>query len=419
MHELAYMSIFAAVVLIIGIMEKRRIDGRVEKIPLRILVNGIRGKSTVTRLITGILKEDERRVVGKTTGTSARIIYWDRDEEEPIVRALQGPNISEQKHFNRKAVKRSADAIVSECMAVNPEYQAVFQERFVKANITVIANILEDHMEVMGPSLDHIAEAFSSTIPENGHLVMPDTPYRRYFHKLAEQKNTKLVICDEDAVDEEYLKKFPFMVFPQNAALALAVADILEIDREVALQGMLNAPVDPGAMRVHQIGEPADQKFFFNGFAANDATSTLNIWERIKQLGYPVHNATIVMNCRDDRVERTIQFAEDVIPHIEMKNLIVMGKDVWPVKNAYEEGKYKADNFINLEGYDTEEVVQQLKDLPRETVIYGIGNIHGGGDKLADEMALLAETHMTDEEELTSIREADSNKGYRTSYQGN
>ena len=63
--------------------------------PLRVNVNGIRGKSTVTRLVTAILAEEGYNVVGKTTGTAARMIYG-LDREEPIVRKPEGANIKEQ-----------------------------------------------------------------------------------------------------------------------------------------------------------------------------------------------------------------------------------------------------------------------------------------------------------------------------------
>lgn len=383
MDELVYLMILFVFVLVIGLWEKYRLDRRLNKIPTRILVNGIRGKSTVTRLVMGILKQDDRKVIGKTTGTSARMFYWNQEEEDPIVRGLQGPNISEQMRITEKVVKKRADAFVSECMAVHPEYQKVFQERLVKSNITIIANVIEDHMDVMGPTLDDIAEAFSSTIPENGYVIIPETPYEKYFEKIARQKNSKVVVADESWIDEEYLQKFSFMIFPQNAALAMAVAEILNIDRDVAMEGMLQAPVDPGAMRVHRFGEEEAPKYFFNGFAANDTTSTLNIWERIQELDYPNDERTIVMSCRSDRVERTIDFAENVLPHIEMERLIVMGESVWPITQAYEEGEIRPLNLINLEKEPTEVIIEQLQELPDDSVVYGIGNIVGAGEKVA------------------------------------
>ncbi|WP_096440821.1 poly-gamma-glutamate synthase PgsB [Alteribacter populi] len=387
-----YLILFALLVFALGLVERFTLDREIKRIPTRVLINGIRGKSTVTRLIMGILKENGERVVGKTTGTSARMMYWDQEEEEPIVRGLQGPNISEQKRMVKKVVQKKADAFVSECMAVNPEYQKVFQARFVKANVTVIANVMEDHLDVMGPTLDDIAAAFSSTIPENGYVIIPQTTYQRFFERIAKKKNTEVVVADDSLIDEEYLKKFSFMIFPENAALALAVADVLNIDRDVALAGMLNAPVDPGAMRVHRFGKEVAPKYFFNGFAANDATSTLNIWERIKELDYPMEHRTVVMNCRDDRVDRTLQFVQDVLPHLKADTLVLIGRGVSPIVQAYKEDKLPFSNLVNLEKEPTQTVLHHLNELPGNSVVYGIGNIHGGGDELAqviEETALI------------------------------
>ncbi|NJP38485.1 poly-gamma-glutamate synthase PgsB [Bacillus luteus] len=381
-----YLGVIAAVIFYIGIKERRKMDRQLQKIPTRILVNGIRGKSTVTRLLMGIAKEDGQRTAGKTTGTSPRLFYWDSEEEEPIMRSLQGANISEQKIINDQVADRNVSTFVAECMAVNPEYQKVFEDRFVRPHITVITNIVEDHLDVMGPTLDQIAEAFSRTIPKNGYVVMPETDYNDFFEDIAENRGSEVVYYSTKGIDESYLKKFPYMMFAENAAIGLAVAGILGIDRDTAMRGMLNAPVDPGAMKIHSFGTASEPSYFFNGFAANDATSTRNIWNKILASGYRHRHKAVIMNCRDDRVDRTIQFAEEVLPELKMDTLIVAGKAVQPIVRAYEEGSIQVNKLINLEKADTEEVIDELKKLPDETLLYGIGNIHGGGQEIADAM---------------------------------
>ena len=72
--------------MVLGIREQMAQKRNVEKIPIRVNINGIRGKSTVTRLITSILTEAGYKTVGKTTGTAARMIYWFQDDEDIIVR---------------------------------------------------------------------------------------------------------------------------------------------------------------------------------------------------------------------------------------------------------------------------------------------------------------------------------------------
>ena len=72
---------FSMLVFTLAILEKRKHQQNLNLIKTRIIVNGIRGKSTVTRLIFGILKEAGIQVIGKTTGTSPRMIYWFTEED--------------------------------------------------------------------------------------------------------------------------------------------------------------------------------------------------------------------------------------------------------------------------------------------------------------------------------------------------
>lgn len=153
---------------LLGAREKVRNKMNVESIPVRVNVNGIRGKSTVTRLITGVLQKAGYKTVGKTTGTDARMLYWFDGLEEPIKRRLEGPNIGEQRKVIEKTGQLNADALVSECMAVKPDYQIIFQEELLQANIGLIVNVLEDHMDVLGPTLEEVADSFGNAIPYDG-----------------------------------------------------------------------------------------------------------------------------------------------------------------------------------------------------------------------------------------------------------
>ena len=58
-----------------------------------------------------------------------------------------------------------------------------FKTGCAQANIGVIVNVLEDHLDVMGPTLDEIADAFTATIPYNGHLIITQSPYADFFKK--------------------------------------------------------------------------------------------------------------------------------------------------------------------------------------------------------------------------------------------
>ncbi|HHS51000.1 MAG TPA: poly-gamma-glutamate synthase PgsB, partial [candidate division Zixibacteria bacterium] len=102
-----------AVLVIWWVLEYRRHTRNIERIGIRIHVNGTRGKSSVTRLIAGALREAGVRTVAKTTGSLPQLILPD-GTEEPIVR-LGSPNIHEQIGIIRKAVALGAEALVIEC----------------------------------------------------------------------------------------------------------------------------------------------------------------------------------------------------------------------------------------------------------------------------------------------------------------
>ncbi len=378
-----YAIALIAFVFLLGVIEQIRHNKNLNSMELRINVNGTRGKSTATRLITAILREAGIKAVGKTTGTSARIIYWDRDEEEPIKRGRLGPNIIEQKAVVRKAARHGASAFVTECMAVNPDYQVTFQEKLVRANIGVIVNVREDHMDLCGPTLDFIAESFTSGIPRNGTLIVGSGRYNDYFRKETQKRNCRLLIADEREIPKGYLDQFGYVIFPENVAIGLAAAKALNIDRETALRGMLAAAPDPGALMIYRL-DSKRAAYFVNGFAANDPDSINMIWEHIKAIGYSTENPMVIINCRPDRVDRTLQLAEDVLPNMKIDILVAMGMTVAPVTEGVNAKKILPGKYINAEGRPPYEVYKMIKEDLLYRLTFGIGNIHGGGQELVD-----------------------------------
>lgn len=373
---------FLILVLVFGIIEKKQHNNRLKNIPIRININGIRGKSTITRLIYSVLRENEYHVVGKTTGTDARMLYWYTDAEEPIIRKPQGANIGEQREIIKKVVKHKADALVNECMAVNPDYQITFQNDLVKANVGVIVNVMEDHMDVLGPTLDEVAEAFTATIPVNGKLVVMKDQYTSYFAKEAKKRDTELIVVDKDEISESYLRKFNYLVFPDNVAIALGVARAIGIEDNIAYQGMLNAPPDSGAIEIKYIKANNSTNVFVNAFAANEPQSSKAILEKVESYNYPYKKKVIILNCRSDRVDRTRQFVENFIKDVEFDTLICIGKSTKMVSDLMETLPNK--NYINLEGAHIEEIKHNVYKKMNEALIFCIGNIHGPGKIVAD-----------------------------------
>lgn len=388
MVEILAISISLLLLIVLGLREKKNNDINIGKIPIRVNVNGIRGKSTITRLIAAILTEAGYKTVGKTTGTAPRVIYDGKEEE--IFRDASGVNIREQLKVIQSSKDYGADALVLECMAVNPDYQKIYQEKMVQANIGVIVNIREDHLDEMGPTTDEIALAFSTTVPYDGILIIPDTEYNDYFTEIAQERNTKIFIADEEEIPKGYLDKFNYVVFPNNISIPLALAKALDIDKKTALKGMLKAEADPGALRITTIQVDGKESIFVNAMAANDPLSTLDIWQMLEDDNLIQARPIVLFNARQDRVDRTIQMTKECIPYLGSDiDLILMGQVVEPIKVAYEKGKLKNINqLIDLSNQSGKEVRDHIYKIMDGRLVFSMGNVHGIGEEFFEAISI-------------------------------
>ena len=369
-----------------GVFEKKSNDKNLVGIPLRVNVNGIRGKSTVTRLVTSVLAEGGYNVVGKTTGTAARLIYPD-GTEVPIKRKPEGANIKEQIKCIDKAAKYGADSMVFECMALKPEYQELVQNDMVRAQVYVVVNVLEDHLDVMGPTTADISRVFAKSIPWNGITITMPGPHIEVFERVCRRRHCKLVIANEGNVSPAFLEKFSYELFPANAVIAYEVANALGIPRDVAEAGMLKANPDPGALRIVEVKNP--HIIFVNGFAANEPSSSIAIWNRMEQKGLTNGRVVVLFNGRPDRVDRTDQFIRDFFPWLPQGTVLVgMGQGLKRLRKAYETGKYpNLGGYVDMEGKKAGEVIRLFSSREFEgSVVLGVGNIHGDAIDLIDLM---------------------------------
>src|SRR5699024_68403 len=159
-------------------------------------------------------------------------------------------------------------------MAVNPDYQIIFQKDLVKANIGVIVNVMEDHMDVLGPTLDEVAQAFTATIPYKGHLIVMKDDYTPFFAKVAKRRKTQLIVVDMDEVPVSDLINFEYNVFQDNVVILMDVVVALGLVRFTVLIGMLNAQTDVVSVELNLFNANEIKNIYVNAFAANEPQST-------------------------------------------------------------------------------------------------------------------------------------------------
>jgi poly-gamma-glutamate synthase PgsB/CapB len=216
------------VLLVAGVLEQRRHYASLAQIPTRVLVNGIRGKSSITRLCAGALRGGGLATVAKTTGTAARFIHPDATEE-PVYRKFGIANVVEQIGIVRRAAAYRPDALVIECMAVMPALQEVNQEKLIRSTIGVLCNVREDHLAEMGPTLDDVARSLSRSMPVGGVCVTAEKERLHILKEEADRRNCRLVAVDPDSVTDAELRGFSWFTFKENVAIALAVAELLGV----------------------------------------------------------------------------------------------------------------------------------------------------------------------------------------------
>ncbi|WP_369249829.1 poly-gamma-glutamate synthase PgsB [Streptomyces sp. R41] len=386
-----------AILLVAGIVEQRRHFTNLDHIPSRVLVNGIRGKSSITRLCAGALRGGGLTTVAKTTGTAARFIHPDATEE-PVYRKFGIANVVEQIGIVRRAAAYQPDALVIECMAVMPALQEINQSKLIRSTIGVLCNVREDHLAEMGPTLDDVARSLCRSMPEDGICVTAEKDRFDILQEEADARNCRLIYADPDTVSDEELRGFSWFTFKENVAIALTVAELLGIDRETALKGMYEAPPDPGVLSVERYLTPEGKKVrFANVFAANDPESTLMNINQLLDLGAIHRPLNVVINCRPDRVERNGQMGE-IIPDLDPERVFVIGH---PAKSAIDAipAEFRS-RAVDLGGdkRDPEEFMAKLlEQLGPDSSLVAIGNIHGQGENLLEHLAELPPDDSADE----------------------
>lgn len=378
--------LLAGILLVIGMIEKALHDRSLKSIPIRIHVNGTRGKSTTTRLIAAGLRSGGLRVIAKTTGTVPMITMED-GSEVPIRR--RGPaNIMEQVRTIRMARARRAHAVVLECMALHPENQWVSEHRMVKSTIGVITNVRPDHLDIIGPEIEDAAMALSATVPARGHLVTAEFRCLGIIAKRAERLGTRIHAVQGEDIGDETMRRFGYLNFKDNVAIALRVCELAGVDKDAALPGILEAMPDPGAARIRHTVHRGNSVVFINAFAANDPESTNMVWDTAKQhadAGLPI---VAVMNNRSDRPQRIAELAP-VVVHVHPDYVVLIGDMAWIARRVLLRAMPDVA-VVDLGGRRSpESVMDALCSLDRVrssggALVFGYGNTKGAGQALWD-----------------------------------
>ncbi len=384
MHVILITSILILFLVVLGIIEYAYHVKNLRSISIRIHVNGTRGKSSVTRLIAAGLREAGIKTFAKTTGALPRMIIHD-GSEYPVFR--QGmANIIEQVRIIAFAAQNRADALVIECMALQPFLQYLCEIKLVQATHGVITNVREDHLDVMGPDEKDVARALLGTTPLGKRLFTCERDYLDDFEAACRAGNTGLSVVSDSEVEsirDQDLGEFSYVEHRENIALALKVCGSLGVERDVALRGMKKAAPDMGAMTDMKLNFFGRRIHFINGFAANDPESSETIWMMALDAHPDVESRIMIINSRIDRPDRSRQIGKALFRWPRADRYILIGSGSYFIMHYAVKSGIDPRLFTNAEDLDTELIFEEtLKYCKQSTLLMGIGNIAGPGLEL-------------------------------------
>lgn len=333
------------------VYEKSYNDKCVSSFKYIIHVNGIRGKTSVARLIDAGLREEGYKVFTKTTGTVPIII--DTENKEYEIKRKGSINIKEQLSVIKKAYLQKAEILILECMAINPQLQKVCQNDIVKSNISIITNVRHDHVMEMGFELDDIAQSLSNTIPENGVFFTGESKYFNKYKTICESKNTKAILCKDS-----------------NEEIAYKVCEYIGVNNEDIFDRFKKHKKDFGSHELYNVLNNKNETIFFlNLFSVNDPESTMNIYKNINIEKYS--KVYFLYNNRYDRPNRVMLFAKYFFNNINCDGIFIIGKNKHLARIIIRSNKI--DNCKLINRFD------ELFTLEKNSLIVGIGNIKGQG----------------------------------------
>jgi len=379
-------AVIVAILVTLGVVELLAHKRVLARLPVRIHVNGTRGKTSVVRLIAAGLRSGGMRVCSKTTGSFAAITGPD-GEDYPLHRP-DPPNIIEQMRVLRHMAAFDPDVAVIECMALQPPFQALTERQMVISSHSVITNARADHLDIMGPNPEDVALALAGSTPYGAKLFTAERKHTATLRMACRDRDTALhPVTDGDVAEitDDDLAKFAYAEHAENVALALAVCADLGVARADALAGMQALQPEVGATRIQELEFFGRSLLFVNAFAANDPESTGLIWERVVGHYGAGRRLLAVVNCRFDRPQRSQQLAEVAAGWSRQPDhYVLMGSGTLLFARAAVRHGIPANRMTVTEGVGHLQVVEVvLEHCPGDALIVGMCNVHGGGAELA------------------------------------
>ncbi len=353
--------------------ERLVITRRVKSIPYRIHVNGTRGKSSVARYIGVAMSASQKSTFVKITGIVPTLYFPDGTSR--TIQRLGKARVQEQFSIISQAFKHRADALVMECMSLNPEYQQL-ESRIFLPHVTVITNIEDDHREEMGISDEEHVQAIAASIPYNSIVYTSDSKHQKTLQLICNERRTKVHIVSP--LNPEFSAQLPEGMFAANVSLALAVALHFGIDENRAFNAIKNLKSESQCVDTTINGF---QVRFINGFAVNDVPSAVCYIKYWSKVNTP-RKIIVIVNTRNDRPLRTVEFAKWCATLSDLHHIFIVGTHASFASRLLKKTSRSLSSYSIVDANNLQAKLSEV--IQAETDVFGIGNIAGEGFEIIE-----------------------------------
>lgn len=276
-----------------GLAHRRFIDNT----EVRIVVSGIRGKSSTVKRLDDVFNRRGYDVLTKITGNQPTLVR--NGDVIPIDRPGPYTTLYENINVLREFVPifesyTPENVAIFENQGITEYTTRLFNQRFVKPHVVVLANIRQDHQDTLGKTRRDIARAFARTIPPDTHVVSGELHpvLHEYMAEEVERAGGHLT---QVSIPDDQRGRI-------GAETVYAVNDVLRLlDMDPVPEAQLNEYLD--AIQPEWVRVPGGR--VFNGAEINDIESTEAIRRSLAGDNYVLPFVYL----RRDRRSRTASFA--------------------------------------------------------------------------------------------------------------
>lgn len=276
----------------------RRHRKTLSNINKRIVVSGIRGKSSTVRRLDEIFSRRGYDTLTKITGNHPVTIH--NSEVIPIdrrgTRTTLYENIPILQQFGDWFERNeTGDVAIVENQGITEYTTRLFNQRFVQPHVVVLANVRLDHNDTLGKNRQRLARSFARSIPENTHVVSGEqhSVLHEYLREEVEKRGGTI---EQVSIPDRH----------RGLLGAETVHALDAVLKSFDLRGLSDAQLDSYLEGAQPEWIQLPEGRVFNGAEVNDIEST----EMVRQALAGDDRVLPFVYLRSDRRGRTASFAD-------------------------------------------------------------------------------------------------------------